>query len=86
MLVNESKKYNPTSNLFFQGNIFPSINSATICLFALVNSWQSRVTADLMTVMDMVEVNPKLADVTNSDITANTAGRIITSCLGSRIV
>ncbi|XP_067943640.1 arginase, hepatic-like [Watersipora subatra] len=41
---------------------------------------------NLMSVMDMVEVNPKLADSIQSDMTANTAARIITSCLGARIV
>jgi len=41
---------------------------------------------NLMSVMDMVEVNPKLADQTNSELTASTATKIISSCLGSRIV
>lgn len=36
--------------------------------------------------MDMVEVNPKLADDVNAEMTAASASKIIASCLGSRIV
>lgn len=56
--------------------------STNVCLLA----YHFLFPVDMLSVLDMVEVNPELTDIAGGELTANCASKIILSCLGSRIV